>query len=165
MKPTPLSLILMLLLFALPLQAQNTESGALQLDEGVKPHAQIDAIYARFSLAYEKLDPAMVANLYTEEALYLEPNSPVKHGRAAVQASFAGFFKWAKENKKQLDISFRIVSRQVAEPLAYDVGVFTLKTVENGKEISSGQGKFVVVVRKSEDGSWKFHVDGYSDIK
>lgn len=157
--------ILALMLYGLELVAQEPGSGVLQLQAGVPAHAQIDAIYRRFAEAYKTLDPRAVAELYCEEALYLSPGSAILQGRQKIQENFAGFFAWAKDNKRQLDISFRIVSRQVAEPLAYDVGIYTLESFEQGKQAGRSQGKFVVVARKNGDGVWQFQVDGYSDIK
>lgn len=43
------------------------------LDEGVASHDGLDAIYRRFAEGYKKLDPATVANLYSETAAYLAP--------------------------------------------------------------------------------------------
>jgi len=53
----------------------------------------------------------------------------------------------------------------VDKTMGYDVGIFTLRTFKDGKEINSGQGKFVVVTVKDADGKWRFQVDGYSGLR
>jgi ketosteroid isomerase-like protein len=63
-----------------------------------------------------------------------------------------------------LEISFRIVQRQVDKNLAYDVGVYTLTSFNQKGESSKDSGKFVVVARREKDDSWRFQVDGYSAL-
>jgi hypothetical protein len=58
------------------------------LDEDVAPHEGLDEIYRRFAEGYKKLDPAAVANLYTESAAYLAPRKEIEIGRAKVLATF-----------------------------------------------------------------------------
>ena len=64
-----------------------------------------------------------------------------------------------------MTISFRIVQRMVDTKLAYDVGIFTIRQYKDGKEVSSGSGKFFVAAVSEKDGKWRFQVDGYSDLK
>lgn len=131
---------------------------------GAAPHPGLDAVYAAFSKAYETLDPATVANLYTEDALYLEPQSDVLRGRKAILDNFTGFFGSVREAGSTIRIRFEIVDRQVAGDLATDVGYFTLSRATKDGRDSTSRGKFVVVGKKQADGAWRFHVDSYSGI-
>lgn len=137
----------------------------LKLDSGVKPHNEIDAMYRVFSQAYDQLDPTLVSNLYGESALYLAPGREIQKGREAIHKTFKGFFDWAKEKGRKLDVAFQIVERGVSENFVYDVGVYTLKGMGGGMPDSEDRGKFVVVARRGDDGKWHFQVDGYSGIK
>lgn len=137
---------------------------ALTLEQGVVSHKGLDDIYIRFAEGYKTLDPAAVANLYTENATYLPPEGDVMKGRQNIAKSFVGFFDSVKQRKGRLQISFRIVQRQVDTNLAYDVGIFTLTSFNEKGESSTGSGKFVVVAKRGEDGIWRFQVDGYSDM-
>jgi len=148
---------------SIALQAQSYQ--ALTLDPGVTPHKEIDEAYRVFSQAYDRLDPALVSNLYGESALYLAPGREIQRGREVINASFKGFFDWAKQKGRTLGISFRIVERQATENLAYDVGIYTLRGSGGGMPDGEDQGKFVVIARKSDDGRWYFQVDGYSAMK
>lgn len=129
------------------------------------PHKGIDAVYAQFSKAYASLDVELVTNLYTENAAYLAPGSNIQNGRAEIKAGFKSFFDWVKKNGQTMTISFQIFQRRVDKKIGYDVGIYTIRQYKDGKEVSTGQGKFVVVAVKDKDGKWRFQVDGYSDLK
>lgn len=131
---------------------------------GVVAHADLDGIYQRFNEGYTRLDPALVAGLYAEDASYLAPDMLILAGRKAIEESFASFFKWARENGAALSITFEILDRRVSGELAYDVGIYTLVTKRSGKPDGMDMGKFAVVARKTKDG-WRFQVDSYSGLK
>ena len=133
-------------------------------DEGVAPHDGLDAIYRRFSDGYKKLDPAAVANLYTETAAYLVPGTEIEIGRAKILASFTKFFDSVKQRNGRLEISFQIVQRQAEQTLAYDVGIYTLTSFSDNGESRTSKGKFFVVAKPDKDGVWRFQVDGYNDL-
>lgn len=143
----------------------SAQDQSLTLDSGVPKHAGIDAVYAQFSEAYRTLDPAKVGNLYSQDASYLPPDQEILLGRDKIRPTFDSFFEWAKQEGRTMTISFRIVQRKVDKNLGYDVGVYTLRQFKDGKEVASGQGKFVVVAIREKSGKWLFQVDGYNDIK
>ncbi|HYJ04668.1 MAG TPA: SgcJ/EcaC family oxidoreductase [Chthoniobacterales bacterium] len=137
---------------------------SLILDEGVAAHKGLDEIYARFSEGYKKLDPAAVANLYTETAAYLVPGTEIEIGREKILASFTKFFDSVKQRNGRLEISFQIVQRQAEQTLAYDVGIYTLTSFREGGETRVSKGKFFVVGKPDKDGVWRFQVDGFNDL-
>ena len=134
-----------------------------------KEHAStsIDSLYQQFSKAYQTLDVDLVANLYVEDAHYLPANSNqgVLTSRAEIRESFSGFFKWNKNNNRDLNISFRIIKRAIDDSLAYDIGYYLIKSKPRDKEEfpeDGNVGKFVVAMGLQQDGSWKFLLDGFS---
>ncbi|HVF70613.1 MAG TPA: SgcJ/EcaC family oxidoreductase [Chthoniobacterales bacterium] len=158
---------LFVLLGCLELQAQIPDAAAgghLVLDNGVKAHAGLDQIYGRFSEGYKKLDPAAVADLYTENAAYLVPAQNLEIGRQKILDGFTKFFNSVKQRNGRLEISFRIAQRQVEQNLAYDVGIYTLTSFDDKGGSRSSQGKFIVVAQPGKDGVWRFQVDGYNDL-
>ena len=157
-----LLLLSFLLLFPSIANAQNSE---LILEKGVPAHKEIDAIYKTFSEAYRTLDVEKVANLYSENAAYLPPDNDILQGRAEIRPTFKSFFDYIKNEGRTMTISFQIFQRKVDKNLAYDVGIYTIRQYKDGKEIGTGQGKFVVVAVKEKDGKWRFQVDGYSELK
>lgn len=157
-----LSILFLILFISFSTNAQTDE---LILEKGVPAHKEIDAIYKTFSDAYRTLDVEKVTNLYTETAAYLAPNDNIQQGRAAIRPGFQSFFDWVKKEGRTMTISFRIFQRKVDKNLAYDVGVYTIRQYKDGKEVGTGQGKFVVVAVREGGGKWRFQVDGYSDLK
>lgn len=142
--------------------SQNTE---LVLDPSVKPHAGVDSVYKGFSESYRTLNVDMVAGLYSQNAAYLVPDNEIMIGREKIRDNFKGFFDWVKKEGRTMTISFRIAQRRIDKELGYDVGVYTLRSFKDGKEVAVSQGKFVVVAVKEKDGKWAFNVDGYSALK
>ena len=161
------SFLLAFLILLLPgwIAAQSPAIPAVTHETGVKSHKEIDAIYQRFQLAYEKLDAEMVAGLYTDDALYLVPDNDVMRGKENIRKNFAVFFDYNRNQGRKLNITFRILKRSVQGELGYDVGIYTLQSSKDGKILGEDQGKFIVVTRKMKDGFWKFELDSYSGLK
>ncbi|HSR68327.1 MAG TPA: DUF4440 domain-containing protein [Acidobacteriota bacterium] len=153
---------LLALLVCLGASAQGQEH--LTLDPGVEPLAGLDAVYALFSRAYRQLDADLFNQIYARDALYLSPQQPIRKGLDEFVGGFRSMFEGAGERGQVLEISFRIVDRQISGGLASDVGIYTLLRREGGEIVHRGRGKFVVVALRQDDGSWLFHVDGYSGL-
>jgi len=154
-------------LSCLTIYAQTSNSlaeNSLVLEQGVAPHKGLDDIYRRFSEGYKKLDAASVANLYSDTAAYLAPGSNIQIGRQKVSGIFTGFFDSVRQRNGRLEISFRIVQRQVDKNLAYDVGIYTLTSFNEKGVSSKDSGKFVVVARREKSDIWRFQVDGYNAL-
>jgi ketosteroid isomerase-like protein len=137
----------------------------LSLQAGVPGHAGVDAVYRRFSEAYRTLNVDLIADQYTQTAAYLVPGDDVVTGRDKIRPGFLRFFDAIRNGGQTMTISFDILQRKVDKNLGYDVGIYTLRTFKDGREINVGRGKFVVVTVKEKDGKWRFQVDGYNDLK
>ena len=157
-----LLLLLVILFVSFQIKAQTAEP---ILEKGVAAHKGIDDVYRQFSESYRTLDAEKVINLYTETAAYLQPNDDLLQGRDKVREVFAPFFERVKKDGQTMTISFQIFQRKADKNLAYDVGIYTLRSFKDGKEIGTGKGKFVVVAVRKKGGAWRFQVDGYSGLK
>ncbi len=127
----------------------------------------IDDLYRTFNEAYQSHDAELVASLYAEDAHYLEPNPElaIREGRASIRETFSGFMEWAEQNNRDLEIQFRILDREISGDMAYDTGYYLLRTKPDSVESfgnEGGVGKFVTVMGRQSDGSWKFLLDGFS---
>lgn len=127
----------------------------------------INQLYRNFEVAYDSLDVAMVGDLYTQEAHYLVPNpqAPVLEGKDRIKQSFAGFLNRAQKDNRNIEISFRIVHRQIADSLAYDIGYYRTRSKPDSVAAfpeGGSVGKFVTVIGLQPNGEWKFLVDGYN---
>ena len=159
-KFTLATLLLLICLFTV-----NAQTSELILENGVKSHKNIDAIYKEFSESYRTLKPQIVANLYAEDAAYLAPNNSITNGRQAILDNFASFFNNVKSRGQNMTISFQIFQRQVKKRMGYDVGIYTIHFFKDNKVVNVSKGKFVVVAVKGKDKKWRFQVDGYSGLK
>jgi uncharacterized protein (TIGR02246 family) len=124
---------------------------------------ELDRVYAGFRNAYARLDPAAVAGLYTDDALYLAGESEVRRGRTAIRAVFDKFFSSVQRDNARLELRFRILHRAIAPGLATDVGYYHLVRVRGDARGKPSVGRFVTVLREGADGQWRFSVDSYTD--
>ena len=138
--------------------------------DGVPAHGGLDAVYERFAAAYDALDAATMGQLYTEGALYLPAGNSMQRGRETIEAGFTSFFDRVRADGGKLAISFEILDRQVAEALATDVGIYTLRRVRadgmrGDPDSPDSRGKFTVVALRDPSGDgWRFHVDSFSPL-
>jgi uncharacterized protein (TIGR02246 family) len=136
----------------------------LVLENGVKPHREIDAVYSSFTKGYRDLNVDLVADLYAEDANYLAPGKMMTDGRIKIRESFASFFDYVKKEGQTMEIKFRILHREVDQKLGFEVGIYTINSFKDGKQIGTGQGKFLVVTKKIGN-KWYFRFDGYSNLE
>lgn len=115
--------------------------------------AAIDEIRAKYIAAENAGDAAALAELYTENGVYMPANAPAAEGRSAIQSSYEGMFKQYKAQADATPVS--VV--EITGDWAFERGTFktTLTPVDGGDPVEDA-GKYVVVTRKTGDG-WKVH--------
>lgn len=162
----PLMPILIVLLSGLGCSSRDVSYRAPTPHGGkVAAHAAVDAIYEEFSRAYDLLDSSMVANLYTRDALYLQPSSDLIEGRMAIKENFASFFESVRDRGGSLSIRFELVEREIRDEIVWDVGYYLLRSYDSDGEIrSDSKGKFNVIATVGEDGRWYFRLDSFSGV-
>jgi uncharacterized protein (TIGR02246 family) len=100
-----------------------------------------------------------VIAVYAEDASLLPPNLPPQKGRDAIRKFWGGFLG-------AYTVRFDINSETVEGrgDLAYTVGHYTLSATPKAKGPPpiEEEGKFVEVLKRQPDGSWKYVVDMYS---
>jgi uncharacterized protein (TIGR02246 family) len=105
--------------------------------------------------AAQALDAAGVAAGYTDDVTVLCPNQPLVAGKDAAQKT------WAAMLVPGTQITWAPSKVEVAASgdLAYDQGTYTVSTPgPDGKPVSD-KGKYLAVVKKQADGSWKVSED------
>lgn len=112
--------------------------------------SDVDALNATFVQALEKGDAALIASLYAPDARVLPPGAERVTGSAAIEQFWQG-------------VTSQGVTGGRLETLALDdLGG---RMIEEGRyEIRAGDqlvdvGKYVVVHRRQDDGSWKLDLD------
>jgi uncharacterized protein (TIGR02246 family) len=110
---------------------------------------------AAFNKAYQQGDAAGCAAVFTEDAIMLPTNEPMVRGKQAIQKFFQGFLdKVGGKNDNH------IVEFGVEGDLTYQASTFTIPDAR-----TPYQGKFVEILRRQEDGSWKVAVSIFNSDK
>ncbi len=135
-------------------------SQALAQDPPGEAERAFEEVYAAFSAAYRAGNPEGVAALYAEDAFYLAPGGEIERGDVV---RHFGFLSSVEPGAGPV-IDFEIVDRGISGDLAYDIGYFTFRRDGDPAE-SAGRGKFIVIWKRGEDGVWRIHADGYSDVE
>jgi ketosteroid isomerase-like protein len=86
--------------------------------------------------------------LYAEDAIVLPPNQAAVQGKAAIQAWMEAPPPLSNFQTKSLEIEGR-------GDLAYDRGTYSLTVTPVGAAPIDVHGKFLTILRKQADGSWK----------
>lgn len=100
-----------------------------------------------------------VAAVYAEDAPLLPPNEPAVKGREAIRQHWGRFLD-------AYTLTFELVTDDLdgRDDLAYVRGPYTLTASPRaqGGAAMSDQGKFVDVLRRQVDGSWRYVIDMYN---
>jgi uncharacterized protein (TIGR02246 family) len=121
--------------------------------------ASIRSADSAFVASINAGDAAKVAEVYAEDASLLAPNLPPQKGRRAVQEFWGGFLD-------AYTVRFEVVSDTLEGrgDLAYTRGHYRFTAVPKAKGVPgvADEGKFVEILKKQPDGTWKYAVDMYS---
>jgi uncharacterized protein (TIGR02246 family) len=135
------------------------ESAAVPAGLSAEDEAAIRALDAAWARASSAGDGNAVAALYTSDATVLPPMEPIRQGEAAKKywVDFTNAFSGPTE------LTTTAVGGQ--GDLAYAVGTYrsTLTPRKAGaKPLPTQEGKYLEVLKKQADGSWKIVYDMWS---
>ena len=117
----------------------------------------INALGNQYAAAVNSGDAAAVAATYADDGIEMPPNEAALEGKQAIQASYEAMFK---ENAVKCTLT--LLETQVAGDWAYGRGNYTLTvTPKSGKAIEES-GKYLSIVKRQPDGSWKTYRDIYN---
>jgi len=110
-----------------------------------------------FAAAFKAGDVAGVTALYTSDGLTQPNNQPTGSGPAGLAESFKGFF----DQFKLSAFTLTPVKTEASGNLGYDIGTYsmTATTTKPHADTVKIDGRYVVVLRKGADGSWKAVAD------
>jgi uncharacterized protein (TIGR02246 family) len=121
--------------------------------------AGIRSADSAFMAAANAGDADKIAEVYTEDGSLLAPNLPPQKGRDAVRAFWGGFLD-------AYTVRFEVASDTMEGrgDLAYNQGHYRFTAVPKAKGVPgiADEGKFLEILKKQRDGSWKYVVDMYS---
>jgi ketosteroid isomerase-like protein len=104
---------------------------------------------AAYNKAFNQGDAAGCAAFFTQDVILLAPDQPMTRGRMA----FEEVYQSRMDKSSGGTHSNRLVDYGAEGDLAYQVGTFAI-TGANPPE----QGKFVNILRRQADGTWKVTV-------
>ena len=114
--------------------------------------AALRAVHDRFSVALLRQDFDAVAALYAEDAVLLPPQEPAVHGRAAIRT-------WTAAVPRVTRVVLEVDDVDGRGDVAYMRGTFAMTLEPEGAPALSVVGKYVEILKKQADGSWRFAVD------
>ncbi len=126
---------------------QMTESGIR--DEIVRANE-------RWMETYRRHDAVGMANLYTEDAQFLPPNSDFVRGRQAIQNMFQALFDMGIE-----EIELHTGEVEQNGDTAWEVSTATLRG-ERGQVLDEAK---YIIIWKREGGEWKLHRDIFNSSR
>lgn len=137
------------------------ETGQAEAVASLTPgdEAGIRSADSAFMAAANAGDAEGMAAVYAEDGAVLAPNLPPQRGRNAVKAFWGGFLD-------AYTVRFEVASDTIEGrgDLAYNQGHYRFTAVPKAKGVPgvADEGKFLEVLKKQPDGSWKYLVDMYS---
>ena len=121
--------------------------------------AAIRAADSSFAAAASAGDVDALVAVYARDASLLPPNLPPQKGHTAIRSFWGGFLN-------AYTVKFELASDTIEGrgDLAYNVGRFRYTAVPKARSGAgvADEGKFLEVLKKQPDGSWKYLVDMYS---
>ncbi|MDQ3138826.1 MAG: DUF4440 domain-containing protein [Gemmatimonadota bacterium] len=121
--------------------------------------AAVRAADSSFATAVGAGDAAGVAAVYTADARLMPPNAATIEGREGIQKFWGGFLA-----AYQLRIDLSADEVEGRGDLAYMRGHFRLDGTSKAKDGAPihDQGKYLEILRRQPDGTWRYAVDMYS---
>jgi uncharacterized protein (TIGR02246 family) len=113
--------------------------------------AALDGLREKYMAAENAGDAAALAALWDENGVLLPPNAPAAQGSAAIQGFYSGMFE-----QNTVEVSSTSDETVAAGEWAFGRGAFSLKiTPKAGGDAMQDSGKYVVIIRRQADNSWK----------
>lgn len=132
----------------------------VRLDPGVAADEALDGVYRRTGAALMRRDPAPLADCYADDAIYISADVDIMRGRKNIADGFQRYFAFLEEKGgRVIESAARVVAREKAGDLAYDVGYWRITTQMPGQEPAVTVWKYSNVFRRGADGQWQLQVD------
>lgn len=136
-----------------PAAAQPSSGGLfLSSPQREEYRAEINKARNKYVLAWKAANAEQIADLYTNDALVLYPNQSALTGRSAILAYFKSFF--AEFTQEEWELTSAEI--EIVDPWAFDRGTYRWKGVPRaGGDPIEDHGKYLVVLQRQADGTWK----------
>ena len=95
-----------------------------------------------------------IAELYAQDAVLLPPNRDIILGREDISLYWQGIMQQGVE-----DIVLMTIDVHACDDTLYEIGRYDLRMQPPGKEAVGDRGKYVVIWKRTSDGSLKIQTD------
>jgi uncharacterized protein (TIGR02246 family) len=154
----PLALAVLPAVACRPAPRESDPSAAADKPLAAADLAAIRASDSAFVTAANAGNAAGVAATYQPDAHLMPPNMATIEGRDAIQKFWGGLLEAS-------NVKLGLTSDEVEGrgDLAYSRGRYTFDITPKGKgEPGHDEGKYLEILRRQSDGSWRYAVDMYS---
>lgn len=118
--------------------------------------AQIYELWKRYADAASEGDTEGWMALWVEDAIQMPPGAPSRVGRAEIRRAMRPLFEGSRTRKVIIEPE----EVRILGDLAYAHGTYALEmSPEPGGETEICIGKFLDILEKQADGSWKIAID------
>ncbi len=114
----------------------------------------IDTLRSQFANAYSAGDAVAAAACFTDDAIGMFPNQAAIEGKQAIQEWLEGVFK-----ENAVKMAHTPLETQVTGDWAYERGNITIAVTPKAGAPAEMSLKYVVILKRQPDGSWKVYRD------
>lgn len=116
----------------------------------------ISSLRNEYASAWKSGDAEHVTRLYANDGVVLYPYREAVIGQSAIRTYFADFFNQFTQNNFELHSD----EVKIAGNWAFDRGTYVVSmTPKKGGEAIEDNGKYLVILQRQADGSWKVSRD------
>jgi|RhiMetdeSRZDD1v2_1073273.scaffolds.fasta_scaffold00262_56 ketosteroid isomerase-like protein len=122
--------------------------------------AAVQAVDSAFASALNSGNIEAIARTYDDEAWLLPPQAPMVRGQEGIRGFWAGLVR-----SYVVHLKFGVYRYEIRDDLAYVVGHYHLETTPRSPEVpplAPEDGKFLEILKRQKDGSWRYLMDMYS---
>ncbi len=126
------------------------QEGVSERDTSQENLDAINAIVGSFVTAYNSADATALAQLFAEDGIRMPPEATSYAGRVRIESEFEAEFEQGTGT-----IVVNLQETVMGDDLAFTRGTWAITTQPEEGEATSVVGKWINLVTRQDDGSWK----------
>lgn len=122
--------------------------------------SEIEEENKKFGEGFRQGDAGKIAELYTDQARLLPPNHDLIKGKEGIKAFWAGAMQMGVKDVVLSSVDVMIMGDYVCE-----IGEYRLTIQSERQDTMEDQGKYLVIWKQENQGTWKLHIDIWNTSK